>query len=84
MKTNTEKDPLKPMPLGKMNYILIGVAMLTIVIGFLLLSGGGSENPATEFNYDMFSTRRIVIAPLVLLLGFVIGGVAIMKKFKQQ
>ena len=84
MKTNTEKDQLKPMPLGKMNYILIGVAMLTIVIGFLLLSGGGSENPATEFNYEMFSTRRIVIAPLVLLLGFVIGGVAIMKKFKQQ
>lgn len=83
MKINTEKDLQKPMPLGKKNYILIGVAMLTIVIGFLLLAGGGAENPATEFNYEMFSTRRIVIAPLVLLLGFVIGGVAIMRKFKQ-
>ena len=83
MKINTDKEEQKSMPLGKKNYILIGVAMLTIVIGFLLLSGGGTENPATEFNYEMFSTRRIVVAPLVLLLGFVIGGVAIMRKFNK-
>ncbi len=83
MKINTENEVQKPMPLGKKNYMLIAAAVLIIAIGYLLLQGGGSENPAEEFNYEMFSTRRIVVAPLVLLLGFVVGGVAIMKKFKK-
>ena len=83
MKTKTENEVQKPMPLGKMNYILIAVTVVILAIGYMLLSGGGSENPAEEFNYEMFSTRRIVVAPLVLLFGFVVGGVAIMKKFKK-
>lgn len=80
MKTEVKENP--NMPLAGKNYILIGCCVVLIVIGFLLMSGGGSEDAVHEFNYDMFSTRRIVVAPLVLLSGFVLGVFAIVKRFK--
>lgn len=72
------------MPFGKMNYYVILASVALLIVGFILLSGGGSENPATEFNYEMFSTRRIVIAPLVLLGGFVLAGFGVMYRFKNR
>lgn len=76
------KDPhTNQLPLGKKNYILILSGVALLIIGFILLSGGSSPSP-DEFNYDMFSARRIIVAPLVLLLGFGTVGFAIMKKFK--
>lgn len=67
------------MPLGKKNYLLMLIGVGIIIIGFLLLSGGGSDDPMV-FNYDIFSVRRIVIAPLVLLFGFAFEFYAILKK----
>ncbi|RYD56606.1 MAG: DUF3098 domain-containing protein [Sphingobacteriales bacterium] len=64
----------------KSNYMwmLIGVAVL--LLGFLLMSGGKSANPH-EFKYEeIYSTRRITIAPLLVLIGFAIEVYAIMKK----
>lgn len=72
------------MPFGKKNYFVILGSVALLILGFVLLSGGGSENPATEFNYEMFSTRRIVIAPLVLLGGFVLAGFGVMYRFKNK
>lgn len=54
---------------GRMNYILLAVGMAVIVIGFLLMSGDGSSE--TAYNPDIFSARRIKVAPVVCLLGFV-------------
>lgn len=54
---------------GKKNYILMAVGLFLIAIGYLLMHGGVSETPDT-FNYEMFSTVRIRIAPLVVLIGF--------------
>lgn len=55
-----------------------GVAL--IFIGFMLMSGGKSPNPH-EFNYsEIYSFRRITLAPIVVLLGFVVEVFAIMKK----
>lgn len=67
------------MPLSVKNYkfILIGIAM--IVIGFLLMLGGGSDDP-NVFNPEIFSFRRIVVAPIVLLGGLMFEIFAIMKK----
>ncbi|MCL2682492.1 MAG: DUF3098 domain-containing protein [Bacteroidales bacterium] len=59
--------------------MLIGFVVL--VIGYLLMIGGGSDDP-NVFNYDLFSPRRMVVAPLVLLAGFAIEFVAIMKRPK--
>ncbi len=58
--------------------MIIGV--VTIVVGYLLMSGGGSDNP-NEFNADaIFSFRRITLAPLVCLAGYGLIVWAIMKK----
>jgi len=50
-----------------------------VVIGYLLMMGGGSEDP-NVFNEDIFSARRIIIAPMFVLAGFVIEVYAIMSK----
>ncbi len=62
----------------KTNYILLVVAMLIIVLGFVLMSGDGTTEEA--FNPDIFSDRRIKVAPMVCLFGFVMVVVAILWK----
>ena len=59
----------KDYAFGRMNFILLGVGMLVEVIGFLLMAGGSSSNEA--YNPDIFSARRIKLAPIVCLLGFI-------------
>ncbi|MCH5176915.1 MAG: DUF3098 domain-containing protein [Prevotellaceae bacterium] len=72
----------KNFAFGKMNYILMMVGFLIVVLGFVLMTGA----PTTEeaFNPDIFSTRRIVVAPLVALFGFLFVIVAIMWKPKEE
>lgn len=55
--------------------------MLCIVLGFVLMAGGGSEDP-NVFSEEIFSTRRITVAPLVVLLGFAIEIIGIMYRSK--
>lgn len=78
-------EPVKkagfPIPLGGYKMILIGFGI--VVIGFILMMGGGSDNP-NEFNYDIFSFRRITLAPIVVLAGFAFIFWAIMRKPKQD
>jgi hypothetical protein len=66
---------------GKENYIIMLIGLAFIVIGFLLMIGGGSNDPKV-FNPDIFSPRRITFAPILVLAGFVIEIYAIMKKPK--
>ena len=63
---------------GKENFLLIAVAVVLIVVGFLLMSGGGSKD-GVSFNPEIFGARRIVIAPLVTVLGFVTMIVGILR-----
>lgn len=73
----------KDFAFGKENFILIAVSIAVIAIGFILMSGGGSEDPA-GFNPEIFSTRRIVVAPVVTLIGFVLMIFAILKNSRQK
>lgn len=66
---------------GKENFILIAVAIVFIVIGFILMSGGKSAD-GVSFNPEIFSVRRIQVAPFVTVIGFVIMIFAILKKSK--
>ena len=66
-------------PLGKQNFILLAIGFGIIVLGFILMAGGKSDNPA-EFNEAVFSFRRIILAPFVVVVGFVFEIYAIMKK----
>ncbi len=68
--------------LGKENYILLAIGFAIIVLGFILMAGGGSEDP-TAFSPEIFSTMRITIAPVLVLFGFIFEIYAIMKKPKQ-
>ena len=63
----------------KRNLIYILVGLFFIVLGYILLSGGGATNP-DEFNYELFSVRRMYIAPLLIILGFVIEIFAILRR----
>ena len=62
----------------KRNYLLALASVATVALGFLLMSGGGSANPE-EFNPEIFSFRRITLAPLVVMVGYLTMVVAIMK-----
>lgn len=64
---------------GKKNYILMIAGIVVLGIGYLLMTGGGSKDPEV-FSYDLFNTRRLVIAPLVILAGIILEIAAIMKK----
>jgi hypothetical protein len=69
------------MPLTMKNYVLLLVCFVVIVLGFILMAGSGSESPA-EFNYEMFSWRRITLAPILVIGGFAFEIYAILKRFK--
>lgn len=69
--------------LGKENYRLMAIGFAIIVVGFILMAGGGSDDP-NVFNPKIFSFRRITLAPIVLLIGFVFEIYAIMKKPKSE
>lgn len=64
----------------RVNYILLVVGMVIVVIGFILMSGPGSTESA--YNPDIFSVRRIKVAPIVCLIGFVSMIYAVMHKPK--
>ena len=65
--------------IGKQNYKLLLIGFGIIVFGFLLMIGGGSKDP-NVFNGDIFSFRRITLAPIIVLFGFIFEIYAIMKK----
>lgn len=69
--------------LGRENYNLMAIGFAIIVIGFILMIGGKSNDP-NVFNPEIFSFRRIVLAPMLLLFGFMFEIYAIMKKPKED
>jgi membrane-bound ClpP family serine protease len=76
------KNDIKEKPnfaLSTENYKLLAIGFVIIVIGFLLMVGGKSPSP-DKFSNDIFSFRRITLAPIVVLAGFVFEIWAIMKK----
>jgi hypothetical protein len=62
-------------------WMLIGLGI--IFFGFYLMSGGGSEDP-NVFNNELFSTQRIVIAPIIVVAGLVVEVYAILKKSREE
>ena len=61
-----------------LKYLLVG--LIVMISGYILMTGGGSDDPQV-FNYAMFDFRRMVAAPIVIVLGIVIEVVAIMGMF---
>jgi uncharacterized membrane protein len=72
---------MKDFAFGKENFIVIAIAVLLIIIGFALMSGGGAKD-AVSFNPAVFSKQRIVIAPIITVLGFALVVYGIVRKPK--
>lgn len=70
--------------LGKQNFYLLAIGFVIIIIGFLLMSGGATSDPNVFNEDELFSFRRITLAPIVVLFGFVFEIYAIMKKPKED
>jgi len=62
----------------KTNFILLAVGMLVVILGFILMSGAGSDE--SVFDNDIFSVRRIKVAPVVCFIGFISIIYAIIRK----
>ena len=65
---------------SKENYMIMFAGLAVIILGFILMSGGKSADPNVFNEAEIYSARRITIAPILILLGLVIEGYAIMKK----
>jgi hypothetical protein len=68
---------------GKENYRILIIGVIIVAIGYMLMVGGGSDNPNEFHAEELFSFRRITLSPIVILSGFVVVLYAIMKKPKE-
>lgn len=74
----SEKDKYKPYFIfERKNYVAMGIGMGIIALGFILMAGGGSDDP-NVFNPEIYSWRRIRLAPILVLLGFGVEVYAIL------
>jgi uncharacterized membrane protein len=80
-KKSTEKESFA---LARENYILLIIGFAIIILGFVLMIGGKSEDPNIFNEEEIFSFRRITLAPIVVLAGFIFEIWAIMKKPKSN
>jgi hypothetical protein len=82
MAVKKDNKPAADFAFGRENYMLMTLGIVVIIIGFILMSGGGSDDPL-KFNPEIFSPRRITVAPIVIILGFIIEIAAVLKKTKE-
>lgn len=74
----SKKQPNSEFLFGKKNYKLMLIGLVVLALGFILMAGGGSDNPEV-FNPAMYNFRRIRLAPTLILIGFAIEIYAILK-----
>ena len=79
MVAKKEEDKKAGFALGRENYKLMAIGFAIIIVGFILMAGGRSDDPKV-FSEDIFSFSRITLAPLIVLAGFIFEIYAIMKR----
>lgn len=89
--TATKNTSNKPNPtggnvelFGKENYLWMLIGLVVLAIGFFLMAGGKSADPNVFNKDEVYSTTRITVAPILIIIGFIIEIVAIMKKPKSK
>ncbi len=76
----TSSLPTAPFIFDKTNYIIMVVGVLVILVGFALMSGGATSDPNVFPKEELYSFRRITLAPIVVMIGFGIEIFAILKR----
>ena len=84
MAKNIQKKNNLQFALNTENYKLLIIGFIIIIIGFILMIGGKSDNPDVFNAKELFSFRRIVLSPVIILFGFIFEIWAIMKKPKEK
>lgn len=79
MVAKKEEENKTGFALGRENYKLMAIGFAVIIVGFILMAGGRSDDPKV-FSEEIFSFRRITLAPLIVLAGFIFEIYAIMKR----
>lgn len=79
MNQETKKPEPSEFVFEKRGYMIVLAGIIMIIVGFALMSGGGSDDPKV-FNPEIFSFRRITLAPIVVMSGFALEIYAIMRK----
>jgi len=77
-----EQKPNQEFLFGKRNYIIMLIGLVIIALGFVIMAGGGSDDP-TVFNEEIYSKRRIRIAPTLVIIGLAIEIYAILANPKK-
>lgn len=81
--TGGPSQPKRTFVFGKQNYILMFIGLACIALGYILMAGGGSDDP-NVFNPDIYSFRRIRLAPALVLIGLGIEVYAILAQPKKK
>jgi uncharacterized membrane protein len=76
---STDNNGNRPFIFSKQNYMILAIGFVLVIIGFMLMAGGGSDDPGV-FNPEVFSFRRITLAPIVVILGFAVVMISIFYK----
>ena len=76
---NSAPDSPSNFAFGRSNYVWLGIGIAVLIVGYLLMSGGGSDDP-NVFDEGIFSAQRITLAPTVVLAGYGVIFYAILKK----
>ena len=71
-----------PFQFSKENYLIMIVGIVVVIIGFVLMTGAANDNPAVFPKEEIYSFRRITLAPVVVIIGFLIEVYAILKRPK--
>ncbi len=79
----SDESPKKELLFSKRNYRFLLLSLAMIALGFIIMAGGGSEDP-NVFNPKIFNFRRIRLAPTIVLLGFGIAIYAILIPAKKK
>lgn len=66
---------------SKRNFQIMGVGVVLVTIGFILMSGGKAASPDIFNEEEIFSTTRLTVAPITVLLGYILVGFGILKKY---
>ena len=80
---STNQNGRNAFPFERKNYLFFLLGLFLLAAGYLLMSGGGVEDP-NEFSEAIFSARRITIAPLTVLLGYGVIFYSILKRFPAE
>ncbi len=77
-----QTSPVTPFIFDRTNYLIMIAGVVVILIGFVLMSGGATSDPNVFPKEELYSFRRITLAPIVVMIGFGIEVFAILKRPK--